>query len=252
MSTAVRTGTLYDDDRQVGKLARYRRVPLEQPLLRRRGCSTGVIDQHGIRAERVRLRGQPQRLLQDARCRCPGRTAPGRRPCARPPPSTASRSSTDCELGSPVEPWTEIPCEPLSELPLDQPRQRAVVDRAVRVERRHDRRDRAADQRRIGAEPHSLSTGLRTAPVSAVAPCATPRTPRAARRRAGRARACSRPSPPARPRTAPRAPARPRRARPPPRAARGSTTTPSASPTITSPGSTSTPPHATGTFVSSG
>ena len=45
---------------------------------------------------------------------------------------TAIRSATVCEVGSPVEPPTEMPCEPAPDLPLDQRGDRLEIELAVR------------------------------------------------------------------------------------------------------------------------
>ena len=166
--------------------------------------------------------------------------------------STASRSSTDCVLGSPVEPWTEMPCEPDS---ICHSISLASASRSTAPCSSNGVTTGAIEPRICAGSERNL---IRSPPVSCTAAVSACRASRQASYSARR----SSPSGNS-PRIAlaladplerellgelllgaPRATSS--------ASCAGTTTTPSASPTITSPGRTSTPPQATGTFVSSG
>ena len=230
-----------------GNSLRDARVPLEQALLLRAPVVRGD-DERRRGAEALRPRRSARASRPSARCRCRGGTGRARRSPRRAARMTAMRSATVCEVGSPVEPPTEMPCVPCSSCQSTSARDRVEVERAVVRERRDERGDRAPDAGRVGGEAAHRALLLVAGARAASASYSARRSLRdrvdadGPTRPPGRARAPTPRAPPARARRGATSSA----------SAAGSTSTPSASPTITSPGMTSTPPQAIGTFASSG
>jgi hypothetical protein len=136
-----------DDDRQVGELARDRRVPLAQGRLGRARV-VGRHHERGVGAHALRGGGELERLVDAgaARARQEGhaivdrrrgglhdRDALGDRLRGRLAGRAADRDAVRAVV----------------ELPLHEPRDGGQVDGAVGVEGGHQRRDRAPDRRGI-------------------------------------------------------------------------------------------------------
>ena len=120
-----------------------------------RARSTASTTSAAGRAEALRLGGQLERLVHAARCRCRAGTGRGRRSPRRrraSPRSARRPSATSARRSSRRPRCRACPCSSCQSMSR---RDRVEVERAVGVERRDERRDRAAD-RRVTAKPIGL------------------------------------------------------------------------------------------------